>query len=185
MLKHDSRKNGFTLIEVMVVVAIMGILSAMGVYGVRISTINSQMKDCALNTAAFLERVANESNRMSKRLCVVKDNDQRLTAYVTDDCGDLSEAEELATFAIDAPAKFGCSGINMDDFDDFNGTDWAADGDDSGALFIPRLGLSAAPTEGYICMQHGSSDSYAMAIKFKNRNMIIPMWRAGDYWNRL
>lgn len=186
MLKHDSRKNGFTLIEVMVVVAIMGILSAMGVYGVRISTINSQMKDCALNTAVFLERVANESNRMSKRLCVLKDNDQRLTAYVTDDCGDISDAEELVSFSIDPPAKFGCSGVSIDDsFNDFDGADWASDGENAGALFMPRIGLSAAPTEGYVCIQHGSSDSYGLAIKFKNRNMIVPMWRAGSYWNKL
>ena len=182
MLNHGSKKNGYTLVEVLVVVTIMGILSSMGVAGLRGAVINSRMKDCALNTTAFLERIANESNRLSKRLCVVKDNDHRLTAYVTETCGDLSDAEEFDTFTIESPAKFGCEGPTaIDDFNDYNGVDWT----ENGALFEPRIGLAATPTEGYICMQYGSSEIYGLAFKRKTNNMIIPMWKSGSIWDKL
>ena len=182
MLNHVSKKSGFTLVEVLVVVSIMGILSTVGVASLRGAVINSRMRDCALNTAAFLERIANEANRMSKTLCVKKDNDHRLTAYVTDNCSNLSGAEEFETFAIEAPAKFGCSGPTaISDLEDYSGDDWST----GGALFEPRIGLAATPSEGYLCMQYGSSDVYGMAFKKKNNNMIIPMWKSGSYWNEL
>jgi prepilin-type N-terminal cleavage/methylation domain-containing protein len=178
MLNRGSKKSGYTLVEVLVVVSIMGILSGLGVAGLRGAVINSRMKDCALNTTAFLERMANEANRISKRLCIVADNDQRLTAYINDDCTDMSAAEVFDSFVLEAPAKFGCDNQITIDYD---GGDWSQDG----AVFVPRIGLSAAPAEGYVCMQYGSSTVYAMAHKMKNNNMIIPKWRAGSVWNKL
>ena len=182
MLNHSSKKNGYTLVEVLVVVSIMGILSTMGVASLRGAVINSRIKDHAMNTAAFLERMANEANRMSRSLCVAYDNDQRITAYMSSDCdnGNLTDDSEFATFEIEPPAKFGCDAqISMDDY----GPDWIQ----NGALFVPRIGLSAAPSEGHICMQYGSSDAYGLVYKQKNNNMMIPMWRTSSdlSWTKL
>ncbi|OWV15779.1 prepilin-type cleavage/methylation domain-containing protein [Fibrobacter sp. UWB4] len=179
MLNYGSKKNGYTLIEVLVVVSIMGILSSMGVVSLRGAVVNSRMKDNALNTTAFLERIANEANRMSKTLCVKKISPHGLGVYVTDDCSSLPE-NTYDTFYIDAPAVFGCD--NQIQFSVFEGSDWAG-GD--GVIFQPRIGLSAAPSTGYICMQYGDDDVYAVAAKYKNKNMIVPMWRSGTYWDEL
>lgn len=59
------RKEGYTLVEVMTVVVAIGILSAMGVSSLQQAAMNARVKDAALNTTAFLERTANEANRLS------------------------------------------------------------------------------------------------------------------------
>ena len=169
MLNHGSKKNGYTLVEVLVVVTIMGVLSSMGVAGLRGAVINSRMKDNALNVTAFLERVANEANRMSKRICVKKDNDQRISAYVANQCDGVGSdgSEVFDTYELEAPAKFECGdGIDMSEISDFSGGDWAQ----NGALFVPRIGLSAAPAEGYVCMQYGSQGTYAVDRKSTRLN---------------
>ncbi|WP_295053487.1 prepilin-type N-terminal cleavage/methylation domain-containing protein [uncultured Fibrobacter sp.] len=182
MLNHGSKKNGYTLVEVLVVVTIMGVLSSMGVAGLRGAVINARIKDCAQNTAAFLERVANDANRLSKRLCVkmAGDNEQTLYVYMVNDCGagSIENVEPIDSLTIEAPARFSCDDqVQLDDL----GDDWA----DNGALFIPRIGLSAAPSEGYVCMQYGTSYAYGLVEKNRNNNMLIPQWRTGSYWNKL
>ena len=179
---NNSTKSGFTLIEVVVVVAIMGILTTIGVSGVRSAVANSRMKDCALNTAAFLERIANDANRMSKRLCVKMSGstEQELQVFepVEGSC-DVDDPDVLYdVFNIEAPAKFSCDDVDLGDFE---GQDWAQ----NGAMFVPRIGISAAPTEGYVCMQYGNDGVYGLIEKTKNNNMIVPMWRAGDFWSKL
>ncbi len=182
MMNRSSRKSGYTLVEVLVVVTIMGVLSSMGVAGLRNAVINSRMKDCALNTAAFLERIANEANRMSKRLCakMAGDNEQTLYVYMANDCnaGSIENVDPFDSLTIEAPARFSCDNVDLTVFE---GTDWASDG----ALFIPRIGLSAAPVKGYVCMQYGNSDVYGAVEKTRNNNMLIPQWRTGSYWNKL
>lgn len=182
MLNHSSRKSGFTLVEVVIVVAIMGVLATMGVAGLRGAVANSRMKDCAINTAAFLERIANDANRMSKRLCVrvSPSSEQELQVYeaVGGSCEVDDPDEFYETFDIDGPARFGCDDVDLDIFD---GNDWAQ----NGAMFVPRIGISAAPTEGFVCMQYGNQYVYGLIEKKKNNNMIVPMWRAGDFWSKL
>ena len=190
MLNHSSKKNGYTLVEVLVVVSIMGILSSMGVVGLHRAVKNSRIKDAAMNTAAFLERMANEANRMSKRICVKKDHDQRITAYLKEDAsGDASScdaySEVFATFAVESPVKFGCEAAGLSDLsEDVTDNDWAV----TGAMFIPRIGLSAAPSDGYVCVQYGTSDTYGLVLKRRTNNMMIPMWKVGGSsadWSRL
>ncbi len=178
MLTVGSKKSGYTLVEVLVVVSIMGILSSMGVVGLRNAVINSRVKDYAVNTAAFLERVANESNRLSSPVCVMKAGDQMLVAYVTDNCDD-HPADHFDSFSIEAPATFNC-GANFADGHDVQGSDWA-----NGIIFRPRIGLSAAPTEGYVCVQYGTNSNYGVAVKARDKNMIIPMWNLDGSWTRL
>lgn len=185
MLNHGSKKNGYTLVEVLVVVTIMGVLSSMGVAGLRGAVINARIKDCAQNTAAFLERVANDANRLSKRICVkmAGDNEQTLYAYMVNDCGagSIENVEPIDSLTIEAPARFSCDDqVQLDEFSTAD-KDWASEG----ALFIPRIGLSAAPSEGYVCMQYGTSYAYGLVEKNRNNNMLIPQWRTGSLWNKL
>ncbi len=182
MLNHCSKKSGFTLIEVVVVVAIMGVLSTMGVSSLRSAVINTRMKDYSLNLAAFLERIANDATRMSKEFCVkmADGNEQELQIFEpVDGSCDVGKPSELYdVFNIESPAKFGCDDVDLGDFD---GQDWAQNGD----KFVPRIGLSAVPSEGYICMQYGSKSIYGLIEKKKNANAIVPQWRGGDFWSRL
>lgn len=183
MLNHSSKKNGYTLVEVLVVVSIMGILSSMGVASLRGAVINSRMKDCAINVTAFLERMANESNRLSKRLCVKRapDTEQELQVYIADNCNNLENVELFATYNLESPARFGCSDVDLSVFGGTGAEDWAQ----NGAVFIPRIGLSAAPSNGYVCMQYGNSAVYGLVEKTKDNNMLIPWWRSGSYWDKL
>lgn len=172
--KHPEKK-GFTLVEVLVVVVIMGILSAMGVAGLRQAVMNNRVKDAALNTAAFLERIATEANRISAKVCVKKVTDQTLGAFTSEDCDNPNPADMKWSLDIDYPNKFGC-----DNTDDLPGDDWT-----DGVWFIPKLGLSAAPAEGYVCVQYSGEDLYGAAVKLKTVNSVSPRWKIGDSWDNL
>ena len=182
MLNHCSKKSGFTLIEVVVVVAIMGVLSTMGVSSLRSAVINTRMKDYSLNLAAFLERIGNDATRMSKNFCVkmsgVSEQELQVFEPVNGSCDVDKPSELYDVFNIESPAKFSCDDVDLGDFE---GQDWAQ----NGAMFVPRIGLSAVPSEGYICMQYGSKSIYGLIEKKKNANAIVPQWRAGDFWSRL
>jgi len=173
MLMHGSRKNGFTLVEVLVVISIMGVLSTMGVVNLRSAVINSRIKDSALNVTAFLERVANEASRLNKSLCVVKTSDQVLSVF--DDASSCEETNhpgtEILNYALEAPVRFGCG----DAEGVFDGSSWS-----DGAVFEPHIGLSAAPAEGFVCVRYGDSEIFGVAQKVKTMNMIVPKWSLGD-----
>lgn len=187
MLNVGSRKNGFTLVEVLVVISIMGILTSMGVASLRRAVINNRVRDYALNTAAFLERVANDANRMSKPLCI-KFLPKSIDVYETSDCSGSS----LEQFSIDLnlPLKFGCDiDASIQELDGMENDDnWAG----SDVVFTPRIGLSPAP-KGFVCIQYGANgddgNAYGLAIKSTGKNMIvpkwIPKWEVGNSWQDL
>ena len=179
MLKVDSKKSGYTLVEVLVVVSIIGILSSIGVVSLRDAVANARVKDCALNTTAFLERVANEASRLSKPLCVKRLNAQTLAVYETNSCNDLPEIL-FDSFVIEAPASFDC-GADFGSGQDIDGPDWAAEG----GLFEPRIGLSALPANGFVCVQYGNESNYGVAVKSSDNNRVIPMWNIDGLWNQL
>ena len=55
MERNIWTKKGFTLVEVLTVVIIIGILSAAGYAGLQRAIANSRIKDAAFNMAAFME----------------------------------------------------------------------------------------------------------------------------------
>lgn len=176
MMIGKSRKNGFTLVEVLVVVIIMGILSSMGVASITGAVANARVKDYAQNTAAFLERIANDANRMSKTLCA-NVQQKSIDVYATSDCS----GSMYAQYSLDLqfPVKFGCN-IGQISIGEGGYNDWSAGGTENSIIFEPRIGLSAIP-RGFVCIQYGTSgtytdNAYGIAIKYSDKNMVKSKW---------
>ncbi|MCF0222183.1 MAG: prepilin-type N-terminal cleavage/methylation domain-containing protein [Fibrobacter sp.] len=158
------KKQGFTLIEVLVVVSIMGILSSVGVVSFVSAVANARIKDSTFNTKAFVETVAQEAKRVNETLCLKKTSDTRLTVYK----GECSSAGSVfSTFDIEAPSKFVTGGCPTG-----ASTNWIASGT---AEFKPKIGLSAAPSEGCIMVRYGSDSRYGAVVKQESKNFLEPL----------
>lgn len=185
--KAHCGAEGFTLIELLVVVAIIGILSSMGVVGLQGAIENNRVKDAALNTAAFLERVANDANRRSATLCLKKAGSQKIEVYLGDDCTN-PEGDPVDEFSLEGPLTFVSDGCDIEnEFDgtvDGTGSNWLSAAGNVG-VFKPKLGLSAAPASGYISVQYGNEAHCAAAFKSKSKNSIIPMVGDDEGWDEL
>jgi prepilin-type N-terminal cleavage/methylation domain-containing protein len=172
-LVKRGAKSGYTLVEVLVVVSIMGVLSAMGIAGLQRAVANARVKDAAINTAAFVERVANLANQRNEVLCLRIDpsNPQKILAIrdtIAKDCSDPKGSVD--SMMLDSPNKFvsmaTCGPVTLNWF-----------GKTAQVAFKPRLGLSAAPPEGGVCIQYADRDVYGAVRKEKKRNRAIPMWK--------
>ena len=182
MMVVTSKKNGFTLVEVLVVVIIMGILSSMGVVSITAAVANARVKDYAQNTAAFLERIANDANRMSKTLCA-NVQQKSIDVYATSDCSDSLYAQY--SLDLQYPVKFGCDIDNDLYIADTKGAmdndnNWGNSGAEHHLQIEPRIGLSAVP-RGFLCIQYGTSNTYTdnaygVAIKYSDKNMVKAKW---------
>lgn len=182
-VKHIARetKAGYSLVEVLVVVTIMGILSSMGVAGLQSAIANARVKDAAVNTAAFLERVANESRQFSSPICLaIKGDSVTLLAIRTDalDCSPKNKRGAVVdSLIIESPLKFRKnSGTSCN-----AGTNGTIDLTSSAnAVFKPRLGMTAVPPEGVVCIQYGNDQLYGLVRKTKTSNSVKAYWRAGS-----
>ena len=178
---RDTRRNksGYTLVEVLVVVIIIGILSSMGVAGLQDAVANSRIKGAAVNTAAFLERVGNLSKQRSDIICLAIDQSdpQTLLALKSkgSDCSNDNkyDTEILDHVTIDAPAQFVTIQYPCN---------YVGDVDMTGsvnATFKPRLGLSAVPN-GAVCIQYGSDLRFGLARKSSTINTVKAYWKIGN-----
>jgi prepilin-type N-terminal cleavage/methylation domain-containing protein len=160
-------KAGYTLIEVLVVVTIIGILSSMGVVSLQGAVANARIKDAAYNVSAFLERTANEARKVNTTLCVKKINEQKLVTFKSA-CSDANVGPKLDSLILESPVKL----IVNTENNGLVGDNWAMNG--KSAEFKPRPGLSAAPFEGFYEMQYGDRDLYGASAKVKTKNSFIP-----------
>lgn len=164
MKKTILTKKGFTLVEVLAVVAIIGILSAAGYANLRQAIANNRVKDAAFNMAAFSETAATKAKQISDTVCV-KANNNRLVAYKSS-CA-LVSANSTILDQLEMP-----TGVNIvtSSADALEGSNWNS-GD--GAEFVPRFGLSAAPQKGYFLVRYLESDLYGSAVKVEHRNSFV------------
>jgi prepilin-type N-terminal cleavage/methylation domain-containing protein len=161
-------KNGYTLVELLTVIAIMGILSSLGYSNFHQAVANHRTRSAALNIAAFMERVSNDTRRVNTDLCVKRDGNYKLIVYKSL-CEDVDEnADRFDSLLIEPPVKIvltkgnnGLEGLNFGISD---------------AQFVPRpgVGLSCSPFEGYVEVQYGGMDLYGAAAKTKRKNSYTP-----------
>ena len=168
LMRDMHSKAGITLTEVVLVVAVMGILSGMGVSGFQRAIANARTKDAAYNIAAFMEWTANEARWLSTTLCVKVDpnNAKSLIAY-TGPCSNTVSAIDTLTLE-------GACRIISDatcHAEAIGNTNFASNGAD----FIPKQGLSAAPSEGFFAVQYGSYEIRGAAAKASNQNNFSPL----------
>ena len=183
-LVSRGAKSGYTLVEVLVVVIIMGVLSTMGVASLQRAVANSRIKDAAINTAAFVERVANLASQRSETLCLgySTTSDPRTLLVVRDGDDGNCSGGVVDEMTIDAPNRFvpdgsGCPTIMVS---------WLSATSSVPVKFKPRLGLAATPNptvDGHatgICIRYGDSDVYGAVRKTKELNRVVPMWKVGN-----
>lgn len=181
MLKKAKHKAGYTLVELLAVISIMGILAGMGVVGFQTAVAHARTKDAALNVAAFLERTANEARRLNDTLCVRPDGAHKLVTYkAACDAGDgnfgdpidqLVLEEQVSILEDGVPDGVGGGGVNM------------ILSTDKKASFAPRPGLSSAPYEGYVAVEYNGE--YGAAVKEKTKNSFTPKWNPSGSWSDL
>lgn len=179
-MQLQRRTNaGYTLIEVLVVVIIMGILSSMGVVGLQGAVANHRVKGAALNTAAFLERVGNLAKQRSESICVaVQPGNPQMLIAVKSKGTDCSEDNRygggvLAQLLIDAPAQFVENKAGTCNY--VGGADLLGEN----AVFKPRIGLSSVPN-GVLCIQYGDDMLFGIARKTSGANSVKAFWKIGN-----
>lgn len=164
------------MVELLVVVAIIGILSSMGVVSLHGAVVNNRVRDAALNVSAYLERVASETNRLSQKVCVSMQG-QTIYAY-KGACGTTPQ-ERISQYSLEGPLQF----VIPPSCCDVSGkAEWM-----NGVQFEPRFGLSAMPLDGCVQVKYGSSDKMACALKKKEKNNAIPQvsYDGGKTWTDL
>jgi len=185
-LVSRGAKSGYTLVEVLVVVIIMGVLSTMGVASLQRAVANARIKDAAVNTAAFIERVANLSSQRNEVLCLgySTSTDPRTLLVVRDGDDKNCSGGVVDQMTLDAPSRFvpdgsGCPTTMVS---------WLNALASVPIKFKPQIGLAATPNpmdddkSGGICIRYGDSDSdvYGAVRKTKNKNWVVPMWKVGN-----
>lgn len=178
-----GQKKGFTLIEVLITVVLMGILSSMGVVSLFGAAENAKINDAAKNTAAFVERIAKDSKRMSTPLCLKKMNDQIINVYKSTDCSNPSADLLYDHFSIDAPTRFVAECPNMGTVCTVAENCNVNLLDGTSGVFKPKIGLASLPVSGNICIQYGTKQHFAITLKSKAENFVRFLTYEDDEWS--
>lgn len=181
-MMNRAQKYGFTLVEVLVVVIIMGVISTIGVSSFRQAVANSRVRDSAINVAAFLERVSMTARETNDVYCVVATaNSNELKAYKGSGCsGTVVESMNLeggVVFRSSSSLSTPKTGAN---------TNLVG----KNAYFQARIGLNSfrgssldqQTFEGYYLMQYASSKTWAGVSKVPTDNRFrshtyVGAWR--------
>ncbi len=194
MQSIPHKKLGYTLVEMLAVISIMGVLAGMGVVGFQTMVSHTRTKDAALNVAAYLERTANKARQLNETLCVRKGSTANVLETYKASCAtgpfnddnriDRLVLEDHVTVLEDnAGVPGGYYPFNQASYygnvQDIN----LIASEDAAASFAPRQGLSSAPNEGYIVLKY--SDEYGAIIKEKTKNVFQSKWCPSGTWSDL
>lgn len=182
---RSANRNGFTLIEVLITVILIGILSTMGVSSLFGAAENAKVNGMAKDTAAFMERIAKDSKRLSTPLCLKMANEQRINVYKSDDCSSPLADSLFDHLDIEAPMRFVAECPDVDAACNASGAENCEINllDGTSGVFKPRIGLSSLPVSGYVCAQFGTKDHYAMVLKTNTENFVKTLTYEEDEWS--
>ena len=163
MLNACSDKRGFTLVEALVVVAIMGILSGIGVASLRSAVANSRIKDAGINVTAFMQRAANEATRLNETLVAKVQNDHKTVKLQK--CRAVDASNGTCTDFGDLVDEMALESTNAFVTDkncpDLTG---AKQTPATQMTLVPKIGVSPIPT-GCLMVRYGGGDRYAAIVK--------------------
>lgn len=151
-------KAGFTLVEVLVVVTIMGILSGIGVASLRSAVANSRIKDAGINVTAFMQRAANEATRLNMKLCAHVADSKTMKLY-KGECGStFEEGNKIDEFVLESSNQFVTTtqGTNCPRL--------TGKTPETSMTLTPKIGVSPIPS-GCFLIRYGGSDRFASTIK--------------------
>lgn len=163
-------KRGFTLTEVLVVVAIIGVLSSLGVVSLQHAVQNARIKDAAINVSAYMERTANTAARLNTKLCVkTVQNGSAPVQILRTFKGACSTngTEVIDEMTLESASKFVGAPTNP-----AGPCNNLTNIYSSGVDFSPKLGLSAM-SSGCLYMRYGETEKYAVSIKTSTKNTVF------------
>ena len=159
-------KRGVTLIEVLTVVTIMGILSGIGVAGLRSAMMNSRIKDAGINVTAFMQRAANEASRLNSKACVTVSG-QTLKLYKGECGGEHANSDLIDEFKLESVNAFITTSNNVNCPE----LPAAKKAPASTVPLEPKIGVSPVPA-GCLLVRYGTSDRYASIIKVATKYSV-------------
>lgn len=119
-----------------------------------------------------METASNKARQLNDTVCVKKISDKLLGMYkgtCENPTDEIDRLEMVVGVKIVGESTEGYDVSNLSD----------------GAEFAHRFGLSAAPA-GYFLAQYGNDDLYGIAVKYKNKNAVVPrVSYDGSSWSDL
>lgn len=176
------RKMGYTLVEMLAVVSIIGVLSAIGVAGMTKALDNSHQKDAAVNIAGFLNQVASISKGRDDIVCIQQSGDRTIEAGVCFKGDDgYAITNVITSLVLDNRFVLGCPESVTNSF---GGADWISV--NSVTPFLHKFGLSNLPVSGFVCATYTSgADRYSIAVKPANNNKLSrKIYISGTWYDR-